>query len=157
ISDIRGDGVMCVWSGPACSPSACHSAVGAALEFLEFVEKFNLRHPDERMPTRIGIHSGSALIGLVGGAGRYASTIVGDVANTGSRVEGLNKQLGTRLLASEEVLRELAGFVMRPVGEFLLAGKSEPTRVAEVLGRAADLDAVVLASNFAEAFKLFQS
>jgi adenylate cyclase len=157
ISDIHGDGVMCVWGGPVYLPSACHDAVSAALEFLEFVEQFNLRHPDERLPTRIGIHAGSAFIGLVGGAGRYASTIVGDVANTASRVEGLNKQLGTRLLASEEVLRELAGFVMRPLGEFLLAGKSEPIRVAEVLGRAGDLCAVVLAGNFAEALKLFQS
>jgi adenylate cyclase len=157
ISDISGDGVMCVWSGPAYSPSACRGAVSAAVELLEFVEQFNLQHPDQRLPTRIGIHAGSAFIGIVGGAGRYASTIVGDVANTASRVEGLNKHLGTRLLASEEVLRELTGFVIRPLGEFLLAGKSAPIRVAEVLGRAGDPRLVALAGDFAEAFELFQS
>src|SRR5262249_40139583 len=116
ISDIAGDGVMCVWSGPAYAPSACREAVTAALELLDFVENFNLAHPDQRLPTRIGIHAGSALFGVVGGAGRYASTIVGDVANTASRIEGLNKQLGTRLLASEEVLHELTGFELRPLG-----------------------------------------
>jgi adenylate cyclase len=157
ISDISGDGVMCVWSGPAYSPSACHGAVSAAVELLEFVEQFNLRHADQRLPTRIGIHAGSALLGIVGGAGRYASTVVGDVANTASRVEGLNKQLGTRLLASEEALRGLTGFILRPLGEFLLAGKSEPIRVAEVLGRTGDGRAAMLAGNFAEAFELFQS
>jgi len=148
---------MCVWSGPAYSPSACHGAVSAALELLEFVGQFNLDHPDQMMPTRIGIHAGSALVGVVGGAGRYASTIVGDVANTASRVEGLNKQLGTRLLVSDEVLREVSGFVLRPLGEFLLAGKSEPIRVAEVLGRSGDSVLAALAGNFAMAFKSFQS
>jgi adenylate cyclase len=157
ISDIAGDGVMCVWSGPAYSPSACHGAVSAAVELLEFVERFNLRHPDERLPTRIGVHAGAALVGIVGGAGRYASTVVGDVANTASRVEGLNKQLGTRLLASEEVLRGLTGLILRPLGEFLLAGKSAPIRVAEVLGRTGDARAAMLARNFAAAFELFQS
>ena len=157
ISDIAGDGVMCVWSGPAYSPSACHGAVSAAVELLEFVGQFNLSHPDQTMPTRIGIHAGSALLGIVGGAGRYASTIVGDVANTASRVEGLNKQLGTRLLVSDEVLREVSGFVLRPLGEFLLAGKSEPIRVAEVLGPTGDPVVAALARNFAMAFKAFQS
>jgi adenylate cyclase len=157
IADISGDGVMCVWSGPAYSASACRGAVSAAVELLEFVEQFDLRHPDQRLPTRIGLHAGSALLGIVGGAGRYASTVVGDVANTASRVEGLNKQLGTRLLASEEALRGLTGFILRPLGEFLLAGKSEPIRVAEVLGRTGDGRAAMLAGNFAEAFELFQS
>jgi hypothetical protein len=107
------------------------------------------------MPTRIGIHAGS--VGVVGGAGRYASTIVGDVANTASRVEGLNKELGTRLLVSDEVLRSVSGFVLRLLGEFLLARKSEPIRVAEVLGRTGAPVVTVLASNFAMAFKAFQS
>jgi adenylate cyclase len=46
---------------------------------------------------------------------------------------------------------------LRPLGDFLLAGKSEPIRVSEVLGRAGDPRAAALASNFAEAFEAFQS
>jgi adenylate cyclase len=157
ISDIAGDGVMCIWSAPAYAPSACAGAVGAAVELLTAVEKFNLAHPRHMLPTRIGIHAGSALLGIVGGAGRYASTIVGDVANTASRIEGLNKQLGTRLLASEEALDQVTGFVLRPLGEFLLAGKSEPIRVSEVLGALGDPRRAALASAFAEAFDAFQS
>jgi adenylate cyclase len=157
ISDISGDGVMCVWRARAYAVSACAGAVDAAVDLLEAVEAFNLAHPDHMLPTRIGIHAGSALVGIVGGAGRYASTIVGDVANTASRIEGLNKQLGTRLLASEEVLSQVAGFVLRPLGDFLLAGKSEPVRVAEVLGRIRDQRAAALASSFAAAFEAIQS
>jgi adenylate cyclase len=157
ISDISGDGVMCVWSGPAFSSSACDGAVSAAMELLEFVRQFNLRHPDQMLPTRIGIHAGSALVGVVGGAGRYASTVVGNVANTASRIEGLNKQLSTRLLASEEVLNQVTGLILRPLGDFLLAGKSEPIRVSEVLGRIGDAHAAVLAGSFAQAFESFRS
>jgi len=82
---------------------------------------------------------------------------VGDVANTASRIEGLNKQLGTRLLASEEALNQVTGFVLRPLGKFLLAGKSEPIRVAEVLCGIGDQRAAALASAFAEAFEVYQS
>lgn len=156
ISDISGDGVMCVWRAPAYAPSACAGAVGAAIDLLEAVEQFNRAHPDNPLPTRIGIHAGSALVGIVGGAGRYVSTVVGDVANTASRIEGLNKQLGTRLLASEEVLHQATGFIFRQLGEFLLAGKSEPIGVSEVLGRVGDERAAELAGNFAEAFRAFQ-
>jgi adenylate cyclase len=157
ISDIAGDGVMCIWSAPVYAPSACAGAVAAAVELLEAVENFNLVHPEDMLPTRIGIHAGSALLGIVGGAGRYASTIVGDVANTASRIEGLNKQLGTRLLASEEALNEVTGFVLRPLGEFLLAGKSEPIRVSEVLGGIGDPRTAALAGAFGEAFEAFQA
>jgi len=157
ISDIAGDGVMCVWCAPAYTPSACNAAVAAAVGLVEAVDKFNLAHPQHMLPTRIGLHAGSALLGVVGGAGRYASTIVGDVANTASRVEGLNKQLGTRLLASEEALEQVTGFMLRPLGDFLLAGKSEPIRVSEVLGRTGDPRLAALVGNFAEAFASYQS
>jgi adenylate cyclase len=146
---------MCVWGALAHAPSACAGAVGAAVDLLAAVEKFNLAHPDDALPTRIGIHAGSALVGIVGGAGRYASTVVGDVANTASRIEGLNKQLGTRLLVSEEALHQPTDFIVRPLGEFLLAGKSEPIGVSEVLGRVGDRRAAKLAGNFAEAFEIF--
>ncbi len=157
ISDIAGDGVMSVWSAPAYSLAACTGAVAAAVELLEVVARFNLAHPDQPLPTRIGIHAGSALVGIVGGAGHYASTVVGDVANTASRIESLNKQLGTRLLASEQSLTEVAGFTLRPLGAFLLAGKSEPIRVAEVLGPTGDQRAAALAGDFAAAFASLQS
>lgn len=157
ISDIVGDGVMSVWSAPAYAPSICVNAVSAGVELLQAVVRFNRAHPDHQLPTRIGIHAGSALVGIVGGAGRYAPTVVGDVANTASRIEGLNKQLGTRLLVSAEALKPVTGFVLRPLGEFLLAGKSEPIEVAEVLGLAGDTHAAALAADFAAAFEAFQS
>lgn len=51
----------------------------------------------------------------------------------------------------------MTGFVLRPLGEFLLAGKSEPVRISEVLGGIGDPRTAALASGFTEAFEAFQS
>jgi adenylate cyclase len=51
---------------------------------------------------------------------------VGDIVNTATRIEGLNKYLGTQILVSEEVIRQLDDFLAREIGTFLLAGKSKP-------------------------------
>jgi adenylate cyclase len=157
VSQIVGDGVMCSWTSMVRSPSACIGAMDAALDLLEAVARFNQVHVSYTLPTRVGIHAGSALVGVVGGAGRYASTIVGDVANTASRIEGLNKHLGTRLLASGEAVAQNSEFVYREMGEFLLAGKSTPIRIVEVLGRDKDTSAHKLASCFAQGFSAFRS
>jgi adenylate cyclase len=60
---------------------------------------------------------------------------VGDIVNTATRIEGLNKRLGTRLLASTDVVRGLGGFLTRELGTFLFAGKSQPVTVHEVFCR----------------------
>ncbi len=141
VANLAGDGMMCVWTLPASHAADAaaltlrYNAASAAIDILEAVAAFNRAHPVSQLPIRIGLHAGAALIGAVGGAGHYAATVVGDVANTASRLEALSKRLNTRLLASEEALQDVAGFAVRPLGHFLLAGKSQPVRTQEILGR----------------------
>jgi adenylate cyclase len=66
-------------------------------------------------------------------SGHFIYGIVGDIANTASRIEQLNKILGTRLLATEEVVSGLDDILVRPLGEFLLAGKRSAVSVFEIL------------------------
>ncbi len=68
-----------------------------------------------------------------GGGGHFIYGIVGDIANTASRIEQLNKQLGTRLLATEEVVAGLNDILSRPLGDFWFAGKRSSVPVVEVL------------------------
>jgi adenylate cyclase len=68
----------------------------------------------------------------------YEYRAVGDIVNTATRLEGLNKHLGTRLLVSADVLQGLEGLTSRELGSFLLAGKSRPVVVCELVTRAAD-------------------
>src|SRR5207342_2155036 len=96
---------------------------------------FNERHPSSPLPTRFGLHAGFAVLGAIGGAGHFATALIGDVTNTAARIESLNKQLNTRILASEEVLADVDGIVVRRLGTFILVGKAQAVRVAEILGR----------------------
>jgi adenylate cyclase len=73
------------------------------------------------------------LLGSIGAIDHYEYRPVGDIVNTASRVEGLNKYLGTRILVSEEVIGQLGGLLTRRLGEFLLAGKSKPVVVHELV------------------------
>jgi adenylate cyclase len=75
-------------------------------------------------------------VGAAGGGGRFAFAIVGDIANTASRIEALNKRLGTRLLASAEVVAGIDDILVRPLGEFRLAGKHGVVSVVEIMGLA---------------------
>ena len=75
------------------------------------------------------------MLGNIGAHDHYQYTALGDIVNTASRIEGLNKYLGTRVLASEEVLYQLDGFLTRALGAFLPVGKTKPLVIYEVVCR----------------------
>jgi adenylate cyclase len=87
----------------------------------------------------IGVHSGDVFAGNVGGRSRTKYTIVGDAVNVGSRVEGLNKELGTTILITEATFSILAGRVkVRDCGPMPVKGRNEPVRVFELQGVAVE-------------------
>jgi adenylate cyclase len=55
------------------------------------------------------------------------------MVNTASRIEALNKELGTTILISSEVSSQLEGFIHRPKGEFILKGKTNPVSISELV------------------------
>jgi adenylate cyclase len=60
---------------------------------------------------------------------------MGDIVNSASRIEGMNKHLGTRLLVSGEVVDQLGGILSRDLGSFRLKGKSQPIVLHELICR----------------------
>jgi adenylate cyclase len=89
-----------------------------------------------KLPTRIAVHGGDIFFGNIGAEDHYQYGVMGDTVNTASRMDSLNKQLGTEILVSEELIRDVKGFSTREAGTFLLKGKAQPIRVYELLSRA---------------------
>jgi adenylate cyclase len=138
IDKYIGDGVMAFWNAPELDPDHVSNAVRAALQAAEasrrLADKWRaLGRPTFR--TRIGLHTGPALVGNVGARNRINYTLVGAVANQASRLEGLNKIYGTDILASGEVARPtVARFVWRYIDRVVAAGTTEALEIYEPLG-----------------------
>lgn len=135
VSDVVGDSMLSIWATGAPDAGLRNQACLAALEIATAVRRFNQASAVFQLPTRIGLHSGRMVLGNIGAVDHYEYRAVGDVVNSASRLEGLNKYLGTRILVSREVLHELDGFLTRRLGEFLLAGKTRPILVHELICR----------------------
>jgi adenylate cyclase len=105
VNKFLGDGFMAIFGAPLAEGNASRNAVEAALEILAQIdaEVASGRLPPTRLG--IGIHAGPVVIGNIGAPERKEYTVIGDAVNLASRVEALNKTLGTRLLVTEEVWR----------------------------------------------------
>jgi adenylate cyclase len=139
VQDVVGDSMLAVWATTEPDVSLRSQACLAALDIASAVDRFNANLGQFALPTRLGLHSGQMLLGSVGAIDHYEYRAVGDIVNTATRLEGLNKHLGTRMLVSADVLQGLDGLVTRELGAFLLAGKSRPVLVHELVARAADI------------------
>jgi adenylate cyclase len=135
ISDIKGDSVLAIWAAAYPDSELRYLACSAALEIIYAVNEFNRRSDPLQLPTRIGIHSGLMSLGHIGAIDHFEYRAAGDIVNTASRMEGLNKYLGTTALVSADVIDELEEFLFRNLGEFVFAGKSKPIEVFELICR----------------------
>ena len=133
ISDVVGDAMLAIWSATRDEPGLRSRACEAALEITEAAKQFNRSLGGPSLPTRIGLHAGQIMVGNIGAMDHYEYRAVGDIVNTASRIQGLNKQLGTRILASQVTLAGLDGFVKRELGSFKLAGKQQVLALYELL------------------------
>lgn len=133
VVDLKGDSILALWKAPqpeaTLRKQACHAALGLA----EAVSQFNQSSATLKLPTRIGVHGGPIFLGNIGAGDHYRYGPTGDTVNTASRMDGLNKYLGTAILVSEEVIHDLDGFLAREAGRFRLKGKSHPLVVHELL------------------------
>jgi adenylate cyclase len=156
VTDVVGDGTTSVWTAPGPDRSCRLRACLAALEISRALDAFNEQNRPRTMPTRIGLNAGAAMVGNVGGSGRFAYSVVGDCVNTASRLQTLNKKVGTRIIAAAAVVEGLDEIVTRPLGRFQLRGKDDALAAVEVIGSAADLRRPEIAPDFAVALWEFE-
>ena len=106
------------------------------MEIDEFCEKFRKEQNVAGIPlgiTRIGVHTGTAVIGNFGSSSKFNYTAQGDAVNTASRLEGLNKHFGTNICVSCSTKMLCDGIEFRPIGSVVLKGKAQSVEVWEPL------------------------
>jgi adenylate cyclase len=135
VAEVLGDGVMALWASAQPDSLMQRQACLAAIDIADRVRRFNETPRPLRLPTRIGLHAGHMFLGSVGALNHYEYRPTGDMVNTASRIEGLNKKLGTEKLATAQVLHQVSGILARELGDFLLVGKSRPVQVYELICR----------------------
>jgi adenylate cyclase len=132
VNKFLGDGFMAVFGAPITNREDCQNAVIAAREIVAEVERLSISGAIP--PTRIGIglHCGSAVTGNVGSDQRKEYTIIGDVVNLASRIEQLNKPVGSRLLVSDAIVDAFGGaddLHAREIGPMEVKGRIEPVTI----------------------------
>ncbi|WP_298872344.1 adenylate/guanylate cyclase domain-containing protein [uncultured Bradyrhizobium sp.] len=141
VDKFIGDAVMALWNAPADDPDHTVNACRAVLACLAANDALNKEFRREGWPpydTRYGLHVGDAVVGNVGSSDRMNYTALGATVNLASRLEGLNKSYGTRVLVSAAV-RARAGhaFLFRSVDSITPKGFAEPIEVSELRGELA--------------------
>ena len=159
VTEFRADAIMCAWTADKPNVEVRRKAVLAALGAAEAIGEFKQRNAMLKAALRVGLEAGHFYIGHAGGGGHFVFSIVGDTANTASRIESLNKHTGTQILATQEVVEGLEGLLLRPLGEFQFVGKTEAISIVEIMASTAEATDTqrLLAARFADALAVFHT
>lgn len=150
VDKFLGDGMLAFFGAPDRLKGHAAAAVRAAAAIREELENDNREAAGEGRPplrVRIGIHTGSVIVGNIGASDRVNYTIVGDTVNISQRLQDLGKKLEPEATAAIAISGETASrlneqFETIPAGEHLLRGRGETTEVFRVgeVAAAAQLD-----------------
>ncbi|MDR1233971.1 MAG: hypothetical protein LBJ92_02395 [Holosporales bacterium] len=167
IDKFIGDSVMAMWGAPFQDENhvinACYAGMKCQETLKELGEQWkSLGKPD--LPTRIGIHSGSAIVGNIGSQDRMNYTAIGDAVNIASRLEGANKYYGTKILVSETVEAVAKSEILfRIIDKILVKGRRSGIIVYEPMCLMEDIRddkryfLIDLCARSKDAFELYQN
>lgn len=138
IIDFHGDAVAAMWNAPCVQQNHARLAVDCATQIQLTIKEMrnDARHPDRQsLRVGVGIHTGMALVGNVGGSRRLKYGPRGNTVNIASRIEGATKHLGVNVLLSAETARQ-ANVIQpdgRRIGDIQLAGTDTTVVLVEHL------------------------
>lgn len=137
VDKYMGDGIMALFERSE-ERSSSYYAVTAAIEMKKALATYNgerKQRGELQLEMGIGLHSGSVIIGTLGGEERMDSTAIGDAVNLCSRIEGMTKLYGTELLVSGSTLNtmpEKEQFLYRYIDSVIAKGKTEAIGIWEI-------------------------
>jgi adenylate cyclase len=163
LDKYEGDAIIAFFNAPldveGHELAAGKSAVEMKRAGLEITKRWKEKCGRE-IVTRVGLHSGPAVVGNMGSMGRFDYTAIGDTINLASRLEGANKFYGTVIMASETTVSSMgeSSIVTRPVDRVRVKGKAQAIGLFEIIGYDTDCDQKMLTGliePYRRAFDLF--
>lgn len=138
LDKLMGDAVMAFFGAPLevnnhpLAAARCAIAMGQRLETLK-QSAYVPQGVD--LEIGIGLNTGEVIVGNLGSPQYIDYTVIGDNVNLGSRLEGLNKRYGTRIILSESTYTHIRDHMLcRELDLVKVKGKDKPTRIYELLG-----------------------
>ncbi len=131
-----GDAIMAFWGAPLEDPQHASNAFKAAIEMTENLQKFKQSLPTEfqDFDVGIGLHSGNAVVGMIGSKQRIDYTAIGDTVNLTSRIEGLTKDRA-RILVSETTQQQISTNIeWVDMGKHQVKGRQQPVQLYSYQG-----------------------
>ena len=139
IDKFEGDAIIAFWGAPIQLPDHATVACHAAIDMQKRNEEMRKTLREQNRPmlyTRIGMSSGSVVVGNMGSADRMDYTMMGDVVNLAARLEGVNKFYQTFTMISQSTYELTKDDIdTRQLDVIRVVGKKEPISVYEVLER----------------------
>ena len=160
VDKFIGDSVMAFWNAPTRYPDHAHRAASSVLACRRGTRDLFASAAWRGLPplfTRFGLHTGPVMVGHFGAPDRLSYTALGDGVNLASRLEGLCKQYGVAVLASEAFVAAAGGdFAFRLVDRVAVKGKLTAVQVYELLGlRAECAEALAAAAPYERALEAY--
>ncbi|MDD5755270.1 MAG: adenylate/guanylate cyclase domain-containing protein, partial [Methylococcales bacterium] len=142
IDKYIGDAIMAFWGAPLHMEQHATEAVKAGLAVIQTLpvinERFKLKNWPE-IDLGIGINTGPMVVGNMGSQFRIAYTVMGDTVNLGSRLEGLTKQYGVKMIVSESTKAAAPEFAYRELDRVRVKGKHKPITIYEPIGELTEI------------------
>lgn len=152
LDKYMGDAVMAFFGAPIHHPDHAKHAARCALESLEELIRLQEQYRKQGLPIidmGIGINTGEMSVGNMGSEIVRNYTVMGDAVNLGSRLEGINKQYGTRIILSEFTQKELGDdFITREIDWVRVKGKEKPVRIFELVAEKSTSQEMTIALKF---------
>lgn len=136
VDKFIGDSVMAIWGAPKSDPEHARHACEAVIACLKELETQNSLWKAMKKPvfkTRFGLHCGVAFVGNIGSPDRLNYTALGDAVNIAARLESLNKEKGTSVLVSSEIVEKCGNdFEFKDLGNAKVKGKQNDVHIFEL-------------------------